>query len=393
MLLYPVYALLFADAGLSTAQISSLFVVWSLTGIVLEVPSGVLADATSRRRLLVVAPLLSAAGFALWTAVPAYWAFALGFVLWGAQGALASGAFEALLFEELERLGAADRFAPTLGRATAAGTLAAALATGLAAPVLAAGGFVAVGAASVVPGIAAALVARTLPEHRATGGAAGPSGGALRAHLAVLRDGVGAVRRAPALRRAVLLVPAVTVVWGVLDEYLPLLAVEAGAAPGAAPLLVLLVYGGMTAGGLLAGPIARAPRRALAALLAASAALLAAGALSAVPAGFALVALAFCGFQAATVVVEARLQDAVDGPERATVTSVAGLATEVGVVGAFAAYGAASAVATSATLFAAFAATYALVALAVARRVRPRRRPPRPPTRGRGGRAGRAGRG
>ena len=37
---YPVYALLFADAGLSTAEIQSLFAVWSLTGLCWEVPSG-----------------------------------------------------------------------------------------------------------------------------------------------------------------------------------------------------------------------------------------------------------------------------------------------------------------------------------------------------------------
>ncbi|GAB3962516.1 hypothetical protein GCM10027615_00710 [Plantactinospora veratri] len=83
VLLYPVYALLFTDTGLSVAQISSLFVVWSLTGILLEVPSGVWADAVSRRLLLAVAPLLGAVGFGLWVAAPSYWVFALGFVLWG----------------------------------------------------------------------------------------------------------------------------------------------------------------------------------------------------------------------------------------------------------------------------------------------------------------------
>ena len=52
VLLYPVYALLFADAGVSAGQISSLFVIWSVTVFVLEIPSGAWADAYSRRRLL-----------------------------------------------------------------------------------------------------------------------------------------------------------------------------------------------------------------------------------------------------------------------------------------------------------------------------------------------------
>ena len=52
VLLYPVYALLFSDTGLSLWQISSLFALWSITGVLLEVPSGAWADAVSRRTLL-----------------------------------------------------------------------------------------------------------------------------------------------------------------------------------------------------------------------------------------------------------------------------------------------------------------------------------------------------
>ena len=84
--------MLFAETGLSPAAISSLFVIWSVTGFVLEVPSGLWADVFSRRRLLVAAPLLSGAGFALWSFAPSYPAFAAGFVLWGAGSALRSGA-------------------------------------------------------------------------------------------------------------------------------------------------------------------------------------------------------------------------------------------------------------------------------------------------------------
>lgn len=83
VLLYPVYTLLFSDTGLSVWQISSLFVVWSVSSLLLEVPSGARADATSRRRLLVIGPLLAALAFALWTGPPSYWTFLIGFLLWG----------------------------------------------------------------------------------------------------------------------------------------------------------------------------------------------------------------------------------------------------------------------------------------------------------------------
>ena len=352
---------------MSTAQISSLFALWSLTGVVLEVPSGVWADAVSRRRLLALAPLLSGAGFALWVLAPSYPAFALGFVLWGAQGALQSGALEALVYEELDRVGAADRYARLIGRATALGTIASAAAMGLAAPVFAQGGFGALGAASVVACLAAALVGATFPEHRAARHADGVATG-MRAYAATLRAGVDEVRTRTVVRTAVILVALVTAVWGSLDEYLPLLAVESGATTAAVPLLGLIVYAGLATGGVLAGRAGALGGRGLGALLVAASVLLAAGALLRVPSGFVLIALAFGAFQAVTVVVDARLQDAIDGDSRATVTSFAGLGTEAVVIATFAAYALGSQAADHATLFAIFAAAHLPVAAALARR-------------------------
>lgn len=331
-------------------------------------PSGVWADATSRRRLLALAPLLAGAGFALWTVAPSYPAFAVGFVLWGASGALQSGAFEALAYEELDHAGAASRYADVAGRAAAVCAVAATLAMGLAAPVLAAGGFVAVGATSVIACLAAAAVGASLPEHRvAPGGAAA----GLRACSAILRDGVATVRANRKVRAALLAVPAVAAIWGSLDEYLPLLAVEQGQSDTTVPLLVLVVYAGVTAGGVLAGPAARVGTRVVAPVLALAAALLGAGALTGATFGFVLLAVAFGGFQVVTVLAEARLQEAITGRARSTVTSLAGLATEVLAVAVFAGYAAGSAVAGHATLFAAFAVVYLAIAIALTASGRP----------------------
>uniref|UniRef100_UPI001FE3504B MFS transporter n=1 Tax=Micromonospora maritima TaxID=986711 RepID=UPI001FE3504B len=177
VLLYPLYVLLFADTGLSVGQISTLFVLWAVAGIVLEVPSGALADALSRRLLLCLAPLLTAAGFALWVLLPSYPAFAVGFLLWGAGGALRSGALEALVYTELDRLGAADRYARLIGRTRTTEVLGAVGSGVLAGPVFAVGGYLAVGAASVATCLLAAAVATRFPEHRppAATTTAGPS--------------------------------------------------------------------------------------------------------------------------------------------------------------------------------------------------------------------------
>lgn len=343
--------------------------VWSVTGFVLEIPSGVWADVVSRRRLLTLAPLLSGAGFGLWVAAPSYPAFAAGFVLWGAQGALVSGALEALVYEELDREGRADLYAELIGRATALGTIASAIAIGLAAPAFALGGFALVGTASVVACLLAAVVGATLPEHRSPVVDADPEAG-WSAYAAALREGVREVRASPTVRHALLAVPAVVAVWTSMDEYLPLLAKETGVADGTVPLLFLLVYTGMVAGGASAARAGRLAGRGLAATLLVAAAALAGGALARIPAGFVLVAVAFALFQAVSVAVEARLQDAIEGTSRSTVTSIAGLATEVVVLSVFLAYGAGSAFVDDATLFVVAAAFYVPVAVLVARPAR-----------------------
>ncbi|MFE5189786.1 MFS transporter [Streptomyces sp. NPDC056628] len=361
VLLYPVYALLFADTGLPLWQISSLFALWSLTAVLLEVPSGVWADTVSRRRLLWIGPLLTAAGFALWVTVPSYAAFATGFVLWGAGGALGSGALEALVYDELDRRDAAGRYARVMGRARAARLLGTVASLGLAGPVLAWGGYRAVGGASVLACLVTAAVATLFPERRerpATG-----HGG----WTATLRSGLADVRGDRAVRGALLLVPAVAAVWGALDEYVPLLVRDIGVPEAAVPYLVMLVWAAVTAGSLLAGPAERLGTRGLAALLAGAALALAVGAASRTLAGIALVGLAFAGFQLAEVLADVRLQHRIEESRRATLTSVASLGTELATIAAFGGYALLGADLAHGTVFAVLAMPYLVTAAALTR--------------------------
>ena len=193
--------------------------IWSVTAIVTEVPSGVWADVVSRRRLLALAPLLAAAGFALWVVAPSYWVFAAGFVLWGTSGALQSGATEALVYTELDRLGAADRYAAITGRAHAIATGAVMASMAVAAPLFALGGYPLVGAASVLSCVLATAVATTFPEHREQVGKAEESEDETSpvGYTAILRDGLREVRADRSIRRALLLVAVVTALWGALE--------------------------------------------------------------------------------------------------------------------------------------------------------------------------------
>lgn len=335
VLLYPVYTLLFSDTGLSVWQISSLFVIWSVSSIVFEVPSGAWADATSRRRLVIAGPLLTAIAFTLWVATPGYWVFALGFVLWGLKSALTSGALEALVYEELQRLDASDRYATMMGRGQVAGVLAAMCSGAVAAPVISAGGYVAVGAASVAASVLATLIAMLFPENRIR-----PHDEADLGWADTLTAGLRETRRSGSVRAAVILVAVIASIYGALDEYTPLLIQSGGVTAADVSLLMVVIWAGASVGGLAAGRVARWGSAAFAAFVGAGAVLMAAGALSGHPVGVVGLAAGFGVFQCATVVADTRLQNSITGPARATVTSLAGMSTDVAMLVVYGSYAA-----------------------------------------------------
>ncbi|PVZ07712.1 MFS transporter [Actinomycetospora cinnamomea] len=327
--LYPLYALLFADHGLSDAAISALFGLWSLTTLVLEVPSGAWADVTSRRRMLAASGALTAAAFALWVLVPSTAAFAVGFVLWGVATALGSGTLEALVYDALERWDATDRYATLMGRARSGYLLAILVATLLAAPLVQRGGYGLPGLVGSAATLAGGALALTLPEAprerppRTTGRVTA----AVADWWATLRDGVADVSRTALLRRAVVVTALLT---GLLafDEYLPLVAADGGASPALVAVLLAVVGVAEAGCAALAGRCARLGPRVLAVLLAGAALAVAAGALLPVAPGFVAIAVGYGVLGMLLVVVETRVQEAVTGEARATVTSVAGFGSE-----------------------------------------------------------------
>lgn len=104
---YPVFTVLFLDLGLSMAEFAALNVVWAITIVLLEVPSGALADQFGRRPLVVAAGWLMTAEMAVLCLMPVghhdavLWLFVLNRILSGAAEACASGADEALAYDSL----------------------------------------------------------------------------------------------------------------------------------------------------------------------------------------------------------------------------------------------------------------------------------------------------
>jgi hypothetical protein len=147
------------------------------------------------------------------------------------------------------------------------------------------------------------------------------------------------VRSDPAVLRAVLLVPAVMSIFLALEEYTPLLAAAGGATEAEVPWWQAVVWLGMTAGGVVAGRLHRLGARSLGALVACAALAIVAGALTARASGLVLVAAAFGLLQIAGVLAQTRLQAAVAGPARATVTSLASLGEELCALPIYLGYG------------------------------------------------------
>jgi MFS family permease len=363
VLLYPVYALLFADAGLDTGQISSLFVIWSVVAFVFEVPSGALADTWSRRRLYAGGEFVTALGYALWILWPTYPGFALGFVLWGLGGALSSGTLEALVYDDLEARGRTADYARITGRAGTVAILAMLAATLLAAPAYAAGGYPLVGFASVAVTALGGFLALRLPETRGTAVATGPGEEeAGDGYLRTLGDGLREVVKGRRIAWAVA-IAALVPGFSALDEYLPLLARDHGAPTAVVPLLFGATALAMAAGSALAGRYPTVGSRPLAAAVAAAAALLAAGALITHLVGMIAAAAAFGLLQFAMVQVETRLQHTITGRARSTVLSVAGFASEVFAVALYTFFGLDASLP---VLFALCAVPLALTAVAIA---------------------------
>ncbi|MDP1932051.1 MAG: MFS transporter [Gammaproteobacteria bacterium] len=121
---YPIFTILFLDYGLTLEQFAILNLVWALTIVVAEVPSGALADIIGRKRLLVTAASLMVVEMLLLVLVPMgaspllFSVFLLNRICSGLSEAAASGADEALVYDSLKALGRESEWAQLLERTT-----------------------------------------------------------------------------------------------------------------------------------------------------------------------------------------------------------------------------------------------------------------------------------
>jgi MFS family permease len=119
-LLLPFLILTPVARGLELDAVGAVFAVHSAVLIVLEVPSGALADSFGRRRVLLVGAALTAASLATYAVAQSVPAFIASVAALGTGRALISGALEAWYVDSLRALDPRAPLAPGLSRGTAA---------------------------------------------------------------------------------------------------------------------------------------------------------------------------------------------------------------------------------------------------------------------------------
>jgi MFS family permease len=326
--IYPLYAVFFADSGLSGAEISLLFLIWSLTSIMAEVPMGALADRFSRRSSLVAASVLQAVGYVLWITLPGFAGFAAGFVLWGLGGALHSGAYEALLYDGLAAVGEESLFAQVSGRVTALNLITDVPTAALATVLFAVGGYQLAGWVSVGVCLVGAWVASRFPEPPR-----GTDDDEL-GYVEMLKVGLREAARSRGVRHA-LIVVALLGGLDAVEEYFPLIARDWGVPTGMVPLAMVAISLAGAAGAALGGRAYGLRTRTLAVFLGVGVAVLVFSGVLHTQVGLLAVAAFYGLYRVVLVVAEARLQDSIEGPARATVTSVAQIGVEVSALGVY----------------------------------------------------------
>jgi MFS family permease len=120
---YPVYALLFLQHGLSWEDFGILNGIWAITIILLEVPSGALADTLGRKKLMVLAAICMVIEMLALLFAPmngseyVFFLFALNRIISGLAEAAASGADEALAYDSLKEAGMEKDWSKALEKA------------------------------------------------------------------------------------------------------------------------------------------------------------------------------------------------------------------------------------------------------------------------------------
>ncbi len=113
----PVIVLFWQDNGLSLTQIMVLQSLYSLTIVLLEVPSGYFADVFGRRKSLLLASIFLTFGIFTYSLGYNFYQFLIAEILWGVGDSFVSGTDSALVYDTLRDLKQEKLYKKVMGNA------------------------------------------------------------------------------------------------------------------------------------------------------------------------------------------------------------------------------------------------------------------------------------
>jgi len=321
---YAVWTLWFNDHGVSTGQISTTFLVWALVGLIVEIPSGALADRVDRRRLLGGAFLLRGCGLALWLIWPTFAGLVIGAAMWSIHSALASGAWEAMIHDELAAVDDAASYATVMARISQFSNVGVATGTLLGIFLLSERVGIEVDLAllgwlTVAAHVGSIGLVLTMPDVRWVTDVDEPV--TFKSWFATLRTGVSEARRVPLLAKLIALGALLEGLF-VFDEYVPLLSRARGGDDGDAAVIVFVVWIALILGGEIAARRPDMRGNVLGAGVILGTGVTALALISDPVWTLGLLAIGYGIHEIAWIPTDARLQERAPSGTRATVTSV-----------------------------------------------------------------------
>lgn len=128
MLFMPIVVLFYEDNGLEMRHVFILQAIYSVSIVVLEIPSGFLADAMGRKKTIVIGTVLGTLGFATYSFSYGFVGFLIAEIILGIGQSLISGADSALLYDTLLESGKKEKYIKYEGRLISVGNFSEAIA-------------------------------------------------------------------------------------------------------------------------------------------------------------------------------------------------------------------------------------------------------------------------
>jgi MFS family permease len=116
---YVIERLYWEERGMTIQMVVYTEIIYALTIVLLEIPTGIMADNWGRKRMLVLSALLGCGEFLILLFATEFWHFALVVFLAGISRSASSGSENALLYDSLVLQGKASSFEKQLGRLNA----------------------------------------------------------------------------------------------------------------------------------------------------------------------------------------------------------------------------------------------------------------------------------